>query len=107
MGMEAFWLLHRRQCRADLNSRRDGSSWAAFTVHAAEFLRPGGGRLGLVLPAELLTVNYAAEVRRYLMARFGRVRGGVHRAGVSRGVRGGGGAAARRGRARSRRDGSL
>lgn len=35
------------------------SSWAAFTVHAAEFLRPGG-RLGLVLPAELLTVNYAA-----------------------------------------------
>lgn len=49
------------------------SSWAAFTVHAAEFLRPGG-RLGLVLPAELLTVNYAAQVRQYLMARFGRVR---------------------------------
>lgn len=48
------------------------SSWAAFTVHAAEFLRPGG-RLGLVLPAELLTVNYAADVRRYLMERFGRV----------------------------------
>lgn len=49
------------------------SSWAAFTVHAAEFLRPGG-RLGLVLPAELLSVNYAAQVRQYLMARFGRVR---------------------------------
>ena len=49
------------------------SSWAAFTVHAAEFLRPGG-RLGLVLPAELLTVNYAAQVRQYLMAKFGRVR---------------------------------
>lgn len=49
------------------------SSWAAFTVHAAEFLRPGG-RLGLVLPAELLTVNYAATVRRYLMENFGRVR---------------------------------
>ena len=48
------------------------SSWAAFTVHAAEFLRPGG-RLGLVLPAELLTVNYAATVRRYLMEQFGRV----------------------------------
>ena len=29
-----------------------------------------GGRLGLVLPAELLTVNYAAEVRRFLMDRF-------------------------------------
>jgi adenine-specific DNA methylase len=49
------------------------SSWAAFTVHAALFLKPQG-RLGLVLPAELLTVNYAAEVRRFLMQRFGRVR---------------------------------
>ena len=49
------------------------SSWAAFTVHAALFLKRGG-RLGLVLPAELLTVNYAAEVRRFLMERFARVR---------------------------------
>jgi adenine-specific DNA-methyltransferase len=49
------------------------SSWAAFTVHATQFVKPGG-RLGLVLPAELLTVNYAAEVRRHLMASFGRVR---------------------------------
>ena len=49
------------------------SSWAAFTVHAAQFLKPGG-RLGLVLPAELLSVNYAAGVRRFLMESFGRVR---------------------------------
>jgi hypothetical protein len=49
------------------------SSWAAFTVHASLFLAPGG-RLGLVLPAELLSVNYAAEVRRWLMERFARVR---------------------------------
>ncbi|MGW6279317.1 HsdM family class I SAM-dependent methyltransferase [Kribbella sp. NPDC055071] len=48
------------------------SSWAAFTVHSALFLKKGG-RLGLVLPAELLTVNYAAEVRRFLMQRFARV----------------------------------
>lgn len=45
------------------------SSWAAFTVHSALFLKPGG-RLGLVLPAELLSVNYAAEVRRFLMQHF-------------------------------------
>lgn len=45
------------------------SSWAAFTVHAAQFLKPGG-RLGLVLPAELLSVNYAAPVRRYLFDQF-------------------------------------
>jgi adenine-specific DNA methylase len=49
------------------------SSWAPFTVHAASFLKPEG-RLALVLPAELLSVNYAAPVRRYLMNRFRRVR---------------------------------
>jgi adenine-specific DNA methylase len=49
------------------------SSWAAFVIHAASFLAPGG-RLALVLPAELLTVNYAAPVRRFLMQRFSRVR---------------------------------
>ncbi|MFL0576019.1 class I SAM-dependent DNA methyltransferase [Brevibacterium luteolum] len=45
------------------------SSWAAFTIHSALFLRPGG-RLGLVLPAELLTVNYAAPVRTFLFESF-------------------------------------
>lgn len=45
------------------------SSWAPFVVHAAAFLKPGG-RLGLVLPAELLTVNYAAPVRRFLLESF-------------------------------------
>ena len=49
------------------------SSWAAFVVHAASFVAPGG-RLALVLPAELLTVNYAAPVRRFLMQRFTSVR---------------------------------
>ena len=49
------------------------SSWAAFAVHASCFVKPGG-RLGLVLPAELLTVGYAAEVRRFLLRRFANVR---------------------------------
>jgi adenine-specific DNA methylase len=48
------------------------SSWAAFVVRSGQLLAPDG-RLGLVLPAELLSVNYAAEVRRYLMERFARV----------------------------------
>ncbi|MGH3873387.1 MAG: HsdM family class I SAM-dependent methyltransferase [Pseudonocardiaceae bacterium] len=58
--------------RAGVALSRLASSWAAFTVHSALFLKPGG-RLGLVLPAELLSVNYAAEVRRFLMQRFARV----------------------------------
>jgi adenine-specific DNA-methyltransferase len=49
------------------------SSWAAFTVHAASFLKPQG-RLGLVLPAELLTVKYAAQIRTFLLKRFSSVR---------------------------------
>jgi adenine-specific DNA-methyltransferase len=49
------------------------SSWAAFAVHATLFLRPSG-RLALVLPAELLSTNYAGEVRSFLMRRFARVR---------------------------------
>jgi adenine-specific DNA-methyltransferase len=49
------------------------SSWAAFVIHAASFLEVGG-RLALVLPAELLTVNYAAPVRRFLMERFASVK---------------------------------
>jgi adenine-specific DNA methylase len=49
------------------------NSWAPFVVHAAQFLKPGG-RLGLVLPAELLTVKYAAEVRRFLLNRFASIK---------------------------------
>jgi adenine-specific DNA-methyltransferase len=48
------------------------SSWAAFTVQSALFLRPGG-RMGLVLPAELLSVNYAAPVRQFLFDRFANI----------------------------------
>lgn len=48
------------------------SSWAAFVVHTALFLKDGG-RMGLVLPAELLSVNYAAPVRRFLFDSFARL----------------------------------
>lgn len=49
------------------------SSWAAFTVHASSFLRDEG-RLALVLPAELLSVNYASQVRKFLLGRFATVK---------------------------------
>ncbi|WP_153506034.1 N-6 DNA methylase [Cumulibacter manganitolerans] len=48
------------------------SMWAAFTIHATGHLNDGG-KLGLVLPAELLTVNYAAPVREYLLTQFATV----------------------------------
>ena len=59
--------------RAGVSLSGLASSWAAFTVHSARFLKPGG-RMGLVLPAELLTVNYAAGVRQFLMEHFSTVR---------------------------------
>lgn len=58
--------------KAGVNLSGLASSWAAFTVHSALMLRKGG-RMGLVIPAELLSVNYAAEVRRFLMDRFSKV----------------------------------
>ena len=48
------------------------SAWAAFTVVSALHLRPGG-RLGFVLPAELLSANYAGAVRRFLFESFASV----------------------------------
>ncbi|ORV87887.1 class I SAM-dependent DNA methyltransferase [Mycolicibacterium iranicum] len=55
--------------RAGVSLSNLASSWAAFTVHSALHLKPGG-RLGLVLPAELLSVNYASGVRQFLMDHF-------------------------------------
>lgn len=49
------------------------SAWAAFTLRALDWLKPGG-RLALVLPAELMAAGYAAPLRRQLLGRFGRVR---------------------------------
>lgn len=51
---------------------RLSSSWAPFVVHASGYLRPEG-RLALVLPAELLSSNYAAEVRDFLLRRFAKL----------------------------------
>lgn len=59
----------RRAAAVDVNISGLASSWAAFVVHSSTFLTQGG-RMGLVLPAELLSVNYAASIRKYLLASF-------------------------------------
>src|SRR5690606_2974619 len=46
--------------------------WVPFVVAAAAALKEGG-RLAMVLPAELLQVSYAAQLRSFLTDRFGRV----------------------------------
>lgn len=59
----------RAALAAGVNLTGLASSWAAFVAHSTRFLKPTG-RLGMVLPAELLSVTYAAPVRRFLLSRF-------------------------------------
>jgi adenine-specific DNA-methyltransferase len=46
--------------------------WVPFVVAAVNHLAPGG-RLAMVLPAELLQVSYAAQLRAFLVDRFARI----------------------------------
>jgi len=55
-----------------LSPNRLTNIWVPFVVAAAVTLR-SGGRMALVLPAELLQVSYAAQVRSFLTDRFGRI----------------------------------
>lgn len=57
---------------AGLRPNRLTNAWVPFVVLAAEALRPGG-RLAMVLPAELLQVSYAAQLREYLARTFKRL----------------------------------
>lgn len=57
--------------KAGLALTRLASSWAPFVLHSADFVAPGG-RLALVLPAELLHAQYAGEVLAWVQRRFAR-----------------------------------
>lgn len=58
-----------RATHAGVQLSRLASSWAHFVVHAMAFLRPGG-RLALILPAELIHTTYAAPLREHLRRSF-------------------------------------
>jgi adenine-specific DNA methylase len=55
--------------RAGLRPTRLTNAWVPFVV-ASTLLVRDGGRVGLVLPAELLQVTYAAQLRDFLLTRF-------------------------------------
>jgi adenine-specific DNA-methyltransferase len=58
--------------RLGLKPNRLTNVWVPFVAAAAAALVPGG-RLALVLPAELLQVTYAAQLRSFLAGRFARI----------------------------------
>jgi len=55
-----------------LSPNRLTNIWVPFVVAATASLKPGG-RLALVLPAEILQVTYAAQLRSYLTDHFARI----------------------------------
>jgi adenine-specific DNA-methyltransferase len=61
----AFYLMQR----AELHPNRLTNAWVPFLV-AATLLLNKTGRLAMVIPAELLQVNYAAELRRFLSQHY-------------------------------------
>lgn len=58
--------------QAGMKPNRLTNTWVPFIV-ASSFLLSEKGRLGLVVPAELLQVNYAAELRRFLSDYFNKI----------------------------------
>jgi adenine-specific DNA methylase len=69
------WAAEQREPALEL-MRRNGlrptrltNAWVPFVV-ASTVLTRDGGRVGLVLPAELLQVSYAAQLREFLLSRF-------------------------------------
>jgi adenine-specific DNA-methyltransferase len=57
---------------AGLHPNRLTNTWAAFLV-ASTLLLGKHGRLAMVIPAELLQVNYASEIRAFLCQRYGQI----------------------------------
>jgi adenine-specific DNA methylase len=55
--------------REGLRPSRLTNAWVPFVVAGTVLVRDGG-RVGLVLPAELLQVGYAAQLREFLLGRF-------------------------------------
>ncbi|MGZ4514980.1 MAG: Eco57I restriction-modification methylase domain-containing protein [Mycobacterium sp.] len=55
--------------REGLRPSRLTNAWVPFVVASSVLVRDGG-RVGLVLPAELLQVTYAAQLREFLLSRF-------------------------------------
>jgi adenine-specific DNA methylase len=53
-------------CSAGLHPNKLTNAWVPFVVASVEAAREGG-RIGLVLPAELMQVGYASELRQYLI----------------------------------------
>jgi len=58
---------------AGLRPTRLTNAWVPFMVASTLLLNPGGGRLAMVIPAELMQVGYAAELRQFLTECYSKI----------------------------------
>jgi adenine-specific DNA-methyltransferase len=62
----------RSALRAGVRLTRLTSSWAPFVLHALQFLKPGG-RLAMVVPAEIASTHYGLRTLRGLLGHFAEI----------------------------------
>jgi len=58
---------------AGLHPTRLTNAWVPFLVASTLLLNEHGGRIGMVIPAELMQVGYAAELRRFLTDYYSKI----------------------------------
>lgn len=58
---------------AGLKPTRLTNAWVPFVVASTLLLKDHGGRIGMIIPAEILQVNYAAELRRFLSDHYSKI----------------------------------
>jgi adenine-specific DNA-methyltransferase len=58
---------------AGLTPNRLTNTWVPFLVASTLLLKDHGGRIGMVIPAELMQVNYAAELRKFLIDQYSKI----------------------------------
>lgn len=56
-----------------MNPTRLTNTWVPFLVASTLLLKEHGGRMAMVIPAELLQVNYAAELRQFLTDYYSKI----------------------------------
>lgn len=59
--------------QAGMKPTRLTNTWVPFLVASTMLLKTHGGRMAMIIPAELLQVNYAAELRQFLTDQYSKI----------------------------------
>jgi len=70
---EHRWIAFQIMEHAGLRPTRLTNAWVPFVVASTLLVKENGGRIAMVIPAELLQVNYAAELRQFLADFYTRI----------------------------------